>query len=301
MAHFLNLAQETLVTHLVDGRTIAVTMATSAAAETDVLRSGGITPTLAVLVPTDDAGAAWYVRSIQRAATRTGIACQVHQMGAPASAPPSAEQISGRLAGLGRDPAVHGVICQTPLPAGVDLPQVGMAIPPGKDVDGANPASLGGLAAGLPGFFAPATAAAVLVILQHERVPLRGRRAVVVGRSAVVGKPAALLLLAGHATVTIAHSRTPDLRAVCREADILVVAAGQPKLIGAEHVRAGAVVIDVGTTPTEGGGLAGDVDAAAVTGIASVLTPVPGGVGPVTTAVLMEHTLQAAARAAERD
>jgi len=301
VAHFLNLAQETLVTHLVDGRTIAVTMATSAAAETDVLRSGGITPTLAVLVPTDDAGAAWYVRSIQRAATRTGIACQVHQMGAPASAPPSAEQISGRLAGLGRDPAVHGVICQTPLPAGVDLPQVGMAIPPGKDVDGANPASLGGLAAGLPGFFAPATAAAVLVILQHERVPLRGRRAVVVGRSAVVGKPAALLLLAGHATVTIAHSRTPDLRAVCREADILVVAAGQPKLIGAEHVRAGAVVIDVGTTPTEGGGLAGDVDAAAVTGIASVLTPVPGGVGPVTTAVLMEHTLQAAARAAERD
>jgi methylenetetrahydrofolate dehydrogenase (NADP+)/methenyltetrahydrofolate cyclohydrolase len=301
VAHFLNLAQETQVTHLVDGRTIAVTMATSAAAEADVLRSGGITPTLAVLVPTDDAGAAWYVRSIQRAATRTGIACQVHQMGAPPSAPPSAEQISGRLAGLGRDPAVNGVICQTPLPAGVDLPQVGMAIPPGKDVDGANPASLGGLAAGLPGFFAPATAAAVLVILQHERVPLRGRRAVVVGRSAVVGKPAALLLLAGHATVTIAHSRTPDLRAVCREADILVVAAGQPKLIGAEHVRAGAVVIDVGTTPTEGGRLAGDVDAAAVTGIASVLTPVPGGVGPVTTAVLMQHTLQAAARAAERD
>jgi methylenetetrahydrofolate dehydrogenase (NADP+) / methenyltetrahydrofolate cyclohydrolase len=301
VAQFLNLAQEAQVTHLVDGRTIAVTMATSAAAQADVLRSGGITPTLAVLVPTDDAGAAWYVRSIRRAATRAGITCQVHQMGAPPSAPPSAEQISGRLAGLGRDPAVHGVICQTPLPAGVDLPRVGMAIPPGKDVDGANPASLGGLAAGLPGFFAPATAAAVLVILQHERVPLRGRRAVVVGRSAVVGKPAALLLLAGHATVTIAHSRTPDLRAVCREADILVVAAGQPKLIGAEHVRAGAVVIDVGTTPTEGGGLAGDVDAAAVTGIASVLTPVPGGVGPVTTAVLMQHTLQAAARAAERD
>jgi len=301
VAQFLNLAQEAQVTHLVDGRTIAVTMATSAAAQADVLRSGGITPTLAVLVPTDDAGAAWYVRSIRRAATRAGITCQVHQMGAPPSAPPSAEQISGRLAGLGRDPAVHGVICQTPLPAGVDLPRVGMAIPPGKDVDGANPASLGGLAAGLPGFFAPATAAAVLVILQHERVPLRGRRAVVVGRSTVVGKPAALLLLAGHATVTIAHSRTPDLRAVCREADILVVAAGQPKLIGAEHVRAGAVVIDVGTTPTEGGRLAGDVDAAAVTGIASVLTPVPGGVGPVTTAVLMQHTLQAAARAAERD
>ena len=185
---------------------------------------------------------------------------------------------------------------------------MGAAIPVGQDVDGANPASLGGLAAGLPGVFAPATAAAVLAILRHERIALSGRRAVVVGRSTVVGKPVALLLLAEHATVTVAHSRTVDLAAVCREADILVVAAGRPKLVGADHVSPGAVVIDVGTTPAEtadpagstGGGLAGDVDAAAVTGIASVLTPVPGGVGPVTTAVLMQHTLQAAARAAAR-
>ena len=178
------------------------------------------------------------------------------------------------------------------------LPAVASAIPVGKDVNGANPASLGGLAAGLPGVFAPATAAAVLAILRHERVPLIGRRAVVVGRSTVVGKPAALLLLSEHATVTIAHSRTRDLPAVCREADVLVAAAGQPELIGADHVRPGAVVIDVGTSPTDDGGVAGDVDAAAVTGIASVLTPVPGGVGPVTTAVLMQHTLRAAARAA---
>jgi methylenetetrahydrofolate dehydrogenase (NADP+)/methenyltetrahydrofolate cyclohydrolase len=282
------------VTHLVDGRTIAVTMATATAAAADVLRSGGITPALAVLVPTEDAGAAWYMRSIQRAAARTGIACQVHPMGGSLSA----EQIAGRLAGLSLDPAVHGVICQTPLPAGVDLPSVGQAIPASKDVDGANPASLGGLAAGLPGVFAPATAAAVLVILRHGRIPLSGRRAVVVGRSTVVGKPAALLLLAEHATVTVAHSRTRDLQSVCREADVLVVAAGQPKLIGAEHIRPGAVVIDVGTSATDGGKLVGDVDAAAVTGIASVLTPVPGGVGPVTTAVLMQHVLQAAARAA---
>jgi len=282
------------VTHLVDGRTIAVTMATAAAAAAAVLSSGGITPTLAVLVPTDDAGAAWYVRSIQRAAGRTGITCQVHRM----DGTPSADQIAGRLADLSRDPAVHGVVCQTPLPPGVALSGVGAAIPAGKDVDGANPASLGGLAAGLPGVFAPATAAAVLTILGHERIPLSGRRAVVVGRSAVVGKPAALMLLAGHATVTVAHSRTQDLPAVCREADILVAAAGRPQLIGADHVRPGAVVIDVGTSPADGGGLAGDVDAAAVTGIASVLTPVPGGVGPVTTAVLMRHTLLAAARAA---
>jgi methylenetetrahydrofolate dehydrogenase (NADP+) / methenyltetrahydrofolate cyclohydrolase len=282
------------VTHLVDGATIAVTMATATAAAASVLRSAGITPTLAVLVPTDDPGAAWYVRSIQRAATRTGIACQVHRMGRPASA----AEIRDRLAELSRDPAVHGVICQTPLPPGADLPGVGSAIPAGHDVDGANPASLGGVAAGLPGVFAPATAAAVLQILRHERIPLSGCRAVVVGRSTVVGKPVALLLLAGHATVTVAHSRTRDLAAVCREADILVVAAGRPRLIGPDHVRPGAVVIDVGTSPVQGGGLAGDVDTAAVTGIASVLTPVPGGVGPVTTAVLMQHTLVAAARAA---
>ncbi len=196
------------MTHLVDGRTIAVTMATATAAAADVLRSGGIIPTLAVLVPTDDAGAAWYVRSIQRAAARTGIACQVHRMDAAGSAPPRADQVAARLTELSLDPAVHGVICQTPLPPGVNLPSVGQAIPPAKDVNGASPASLGGLAAGLPGVFAPATAAAILVILEHERIPLSGRRAVVVGRSTVVGKPAALLLLARHATVTIAHSRT---------------------------------------------------------------------------------------------
>ena len=139
------------MTHLVDGRTIAVTMATAAAAAAaDVLRSGGIAPTLAVLVPTDDAGAAWYVRSIQRAAARTGITCQVHRM----DGTPGADQITGHLAGLSRYLAVHGVVCQTPLPPGVTLPGVGAAIPAWKDVDGANPASLGGLAAGLPGVFA---------------------------------------------------------------------------------------------------------------------------------------------------
>src|ERR1039458_4016288 len=130
------------VTHLVDGRTIAVTMVIATAAAADVLRSAGITPTLAVLVPTDNAGAAWYVRSTQRAAARTGIPCQVHRIGGPA-APPSAEEITGRLAELSLEPGVHGVVCQTPLPPGVDLPSVGAAIPAGKDVDGANPASLG--------------------------------------------------------------------------------------------------------------------------------------------------------------
>ena len=189
-----------MMTHLVDGRAIAAVCAAQTAAA--ALRARGITPTLAVLLPTDDPESHWYVRSIQRAAARTGVACQVHRMDAPAGA----ERIAEYLAELSLDPAVHGVLCQTPLPAGVELSAVGPAIPAGKDVDGANPASLGALAAGLPGVFAPATAAAVLEIRRHERVPLSGRRAVVVGRSTVVGKPAALLLLAEHATVTIAHS-----------------------------------------------------------------------------------------------
>ena len=180
--------------------------------------------------PTDDAGAAWYVRSIQRAAARTQCWPSGHQMTGPQIAPPSADKIADRLAGLALDPAVHGVICPTPLPPGVGPPGRGLRDPRRQGaLNGANPASLGGLAAGLAGVFAPATAAAVLAILRHERVPLIGRRAVVVGRSTVVGKPAALLLLAEHATSHLARSRTRDLQAVCREADVLVAAEGQPE------------------------------------------------------------------------
>jgi methylenetetrahydrofolate dehydrogenase (NADP+)/methenyltetrahydrofolate cyclohydrolase len=191
---------------------------------------------------------------------------------------------------------VHGVVCQTPLPHGLRLAEVGGAIAPDVDVDGANPASLGGLVAGSATAFAPATAEAVVTILEHAGVPLAGRRAVVVGRSNVVGKPAALLLLDRHATVTVCHSRTVDLASVTREADVLVAAAGRPRMITAEHVRPGAVVIDVGTNPTPDGGLVGDVDLAAVEPVAAAVTPVPGGVGPVTAMVLMRHVVTVAER-----
>jgi len=284
------------MTRLVDGRAIAAASAEQAAAAAARLRAARTVPGLAVLLPTGDPGAAWYVRSIERAAARAGVDCQVHRLPEPAGP----AEITGRLAELSADPAVHGIICQTPLPPGAALAVVGQAIDVAKDVDGANPASLGRLAAGLPGAFPPATAAAVLEILRHEDVALRGRRAVVVGRSVVVGKPTALLLLAEDATMTICHSRTRDLAAVCREAEVLVAAAGRTGLIGADHVAPGAVVIDVGTNPVPGGGLAGDVDAAAVTGLAGLLTPVPGGVGPVTTAMLIQHTVQAAGHAAAR-
>jgi methylenetetrahydrofolate dehydrogenase (NADP+) / methenyltetrahydrofolate cyclohydrolase len=281
------------MTDLVDGRAIAAALAEQTAAAVAGLRSRGTVPGLAVLVPAEDAGAAWYVRSIQRAAARAGIDCQVHQL----SGQPTAAAITGQLTELSGDPAVHGIICQTPLPEGVSLASVGQAIAVSKDVDGANPASLGLLASGLAGAFPPATAAAVLHILRSADVPLRGRRAVVVGRSTVVGKPAALLLLAADATVTICHSRTTDLAAVCREADVLVAAAGRPGLIGAGHVGRGAVVIDVGINQAADGSVTGDVDGAAVDGIASLRSPVPGGVGPVTTAMLMRHTADAAASA----
>ena len=189
---------------------------------------------------------------------------------------------------------MHGIILQTPLPSAVHAADVAQAIDPAKDVDGANPVSLGRLTAGLPAF-APATAAAVLRLLDHHGIALASRRAVVVGRSVVVGQPLAQLLLARDATVTICHSRTPDLASVTREADVLVAATGRAGLITAEHVRPGAVVVDVGTTAAADGKLAGDVDAAGVAAAASALSPVPGGVGPVTNAQLLLATAAAAA------
>ncbi|MCK2216818.1 bifunctional 5,10-methylenetetrahydrofolate dehydrogenase/5,10-methenyltetrahydrofolate cyclohydrolase [Actinomadura sp. ATCC 31491] len=246
-------------------------------------------PRLAVVVATADEASLWYVRSIAKAAAGVGIACDVVELG-PHAAP---ETIAATLAGLSADPGVHGVMLQTPLPPGASAQELAAAIDPAKDVDGAAPLSLGRLAAGLPAF-APATAAAVLALLDHHGVELAGRRAVVVGRSTVVGKPLAHLLLDRHATVTVCHSRTRDLAAVTSQAEVLVVAAGRAGLIGAGHVAPGAVVIDVGTNPTAGGGLTGDVDLAAVAPVAGALTPVPGGVGPVTTALLLEHTVRAA-------
>ena len=205
----------------------------------------------------------------------------------------AADGIAAQLSALSADPTVAGIILTTPLPGGARLPELAAAIDPAKDVDGANPVSLGRLITGLPAF-APATAEAVLRLLDHHHVELEGRHAVVVGRSAVVGKPVAHLLLDRNATVTIAHSRTRDLPAITRQADVLVVAAGRTHLIGRDHVTPGATVIDVGTNATPDGGLAGDVNPT-VADVAA-LSPVPGGVGPVTTAVLLRHVTDAASR-----
>lgn len=273
---------------LIDGRSIAAAITTEVTATAARLREEGTVPTLAVLVPTDDDATAWYVRSIERAAKKVGVDCRVVQLERP-----TGDDVTKELDKLSADPSVHGIICQTPLPEGVTLDDVGAHIDPRKDVDGANPVSLGRLAAGLP-TYAPATAAAVLEILHREKVELAGAQVTVVGRSTVVGKPAALLLLGEHATVTVCHSRTKDLAEVTKTADVLVVAVGRAHFVGAGHVKPGAVVIDVGTNPTPEGGLVGDVDQAAVEEIAGSITPVPGGVGPVTTALLLRHTISAA-------
>jgi methylenetetrahydrofolate dehydrogenase (NADP+)/methenyltetrahydrofolate cyclohydrolase len=270
------------------GRELAAQIRAATAARAAELISVDRQPRLAVVTATDDQASAWYVRSIANAAAREGIACDVLRT-------TTANGIAATLTQLADDPEVHGVILQTPLPDGASLANLATAIPLGKDVDGASPESLGRLVAGLPAF-APATAEAVLALLDHYEVELLGRHAVVVGRSVVVGKPVAHLLLDRNATVTICHSRTADLPAITRQADVLVVAVGRAGLIGPRHVSPGTTVIDVGTNATPDGGLTGDVDPA-VAEIAGAVTPVTGGVGPVTTALLLRHVVEAAAAA----
>lgn len=263
-----------------------------AAANAAELAETGITPGLAVVVATDDESSAWYVRSIARAAGKAGIDCRTVDLG-PGAEP---ERIRAALEKLSADESVHGIILQTPLPADAHFEELASAIDPRKDVDGANPVSLGNLAAGLPAH-PPATAAAVLELLDHHDIELAGRNCVVVGRSNVVGKPVAQLLLQRDATVTVCHRHTPELTAFTPDADVLVVAVGKPGLINDKHVRDGSVVVDVGTNPTADGGLVGDVEPSVrVAG----LTPVPGGVGPVTTALLLQHTVRSAIRTARR-
>lgn len=273
------------------GRPLAGDIQAGVIADARSLSEQGVRPRLVVVVATGDESTAWYVRSIARAAAKAGIACDVADLGPAAEA----AGIAVTLAELSDDPGVHGVILQTPLPEGAALADLAPHIAPGKDVDGASPESLGRLAMGLPAF-APATAEAVLRLLDYAHIELPGRHAVVVGRSAVVGKPVAHMLLNRNATVTICHSRTADLARHTRGADVLVVAVGQPGTITGGQVRPGAAVIDVGTNPTADGGLVGDAEHASVVQVASVLTPVPGGVGPVTAALLLQHTVLAARR-----
>ena len=279
------------------GRELAAAIRSETAARAAELTAAGPVPTLAVVTATGDEASAWYVRTLARTAAKVGIACDVTDLtpaepDRPGAQDATVESIRVALIALSENPLIHGIVLQTPLPGGARLAELAGLIDPDKDVDGANPVSLGRLMTGLP-TFAPATAEAVLAVLDHYEVALSGRRAVVVGRSAVVGKPVAQLLIARDATVTVCHSRTVDLAAVTSTAEVLVVAAGRAGLIGPSFVAGGAVVVDVGTNATADGGLAGDVDPA-VAEVAGALSPVPGGVGPVTTALLLRHVVAAA-------
>lgn len=253
------------------------------------LETDGLRATLAVVVATDNGSTHWYVRSIERAAERAGFNCRVLDLGPDATA----QVLVSVLKDLSSDPSVNGIILQTPLPAGVATDELVGHIAPEKDIDGANPLSLGRLAVGQASF-APATARAVIEILDHFDVPLIGRNVAVIGCSAVVGKPLSLLLLERGATITVCHSRSGPLERYTTAADVVVVAAGRPGLVTGAHVSAEAVVIDVGTNALPDGSLVGDVDEDSVRGVAAALTPVPGGVGTVTTSLLLLQTAEAA-------
>lgn len=261
------------------------------------LKKRGVTPTLALVSIGDDPASKVYLAKKEEQGTKAGIFVRSTKIDAGA---PHAQGFEA-LSKLAADPKVHGILLQMPLPNGWPAQELQLAIPPSKDVDGFHPESLGRLALGLPGFVA-CTPKGILALLEHYKVALAGKRVTVVGRSAIVGTPLALLLSRKgvDATVTLAHSRTSDLETVCREADVLVAAMGVPRALGAAHVRKGAVVVDVGIHRISENGaprLVGDVDADAVRGIASALSPVPGGVGPLTVAFLMSNTLDAAERA----
>jgi methylenetetrahydrofolate dehydrogenase (NADP+)/methenyltetrahydrofolate cyclohydrolase len=244
----------------------------------------GRRPTLALVAGADEAAVA-YGRQIERQFTRHGLTV--------VSSTASAADYLDHLRGLGANPGVDGILLLTPLPEGVSAEAAALAIEPTKDVDGQHPMNLGRLAQRRAAF-APATATGGVRLLRHYGVDLRGARAVVVGRSPVVGMPLSLMLIDADATVTVCHSRTRDMSEVTRLADVLCVAIGRAGMIGPEYVRPGAVVIDFGTNPLEDGSLVGDVQTEAVAEIAGAITPVPRGTGPTTVAVLAEHTLRAA-------
>ena len=273
---------------VIDGKAVAARVRERVAADVAELRAARVEPGLATVLVGDDPASHLYVRNKRRACEEVGIASIHHELGASTSA----DELSALLESLNADPAVSGILLQLPFPEALEANEMTGLIAPEKDVDGLTPVSAGLLAQGRPGLV-PCTPAGVMELLAHAGVELTGASAVVIGRSQLVGKPLAQLLLAENATVTQCHSRTRDLAAVCRGADVLVAAVGRPGTVTADMVREGAVVIDVGTNRTDEG-LVGDVDFGAVSEKASAITPVPGGVGPMTRAMLLVNTLKAA-------
>lgn len=258
-----------------------------------LIEERGIQPGLAVVLVGEDPASQVYVRNKEKACIGVGMYSEVHRL-PDTTTQDELLQLIGKLA---TDSKIHGILVQLPLPKHIDEKAVIAAIPPEKDVDGFHPESVGNMVIG-DECFLPCTPAGIIELIKRTGITLAGKHAVVIGRSNIVGKPVAMLLLQEHATVSICHSRTPDLAAITKQADVLVAAVGRAKMIKREHVKPGAVVIDVGVNRLPDGKLAGDVDYDDVQDVASYITPVPGGVGPMTITMLLLNTLKSAERGA---
>ena len=277
----------------IDGVALSAQLRTDLAARVVALKSKGVTPGLAVILVGDDPASAVYVRNKVKACADTGVHSVFERYDASLSEP----ELLARIASLNTDPAIHGILVQMPLPKHINQHKVIEAISTAKDVDGYATLSAGELMTGQPGF-RPCTPYGCMKLIETTGIDLRGKHAVVIGRSNTVGKPMALLLLQANATVTVVHSGTPDIGLHTRQADVVVAAVGKRNVLTADMVKPGAVVIDVGMNRNDEGKLCGDVDYAGVKAVAGFITPVPGGVGPMTITMLLVNTLESAERTA---
>ncbi len=281
-----------MTAQLIDGTALSRTLRAEVTTRAAALKARGLTPGLAVVLVGDNPASQVYVRNKVKACADSGLHSVLEQY--PADLTEAA--LLARVEALNHDATIHGILVQLPLPAHIDAQQVIEAISPAKDVDGFHVASAGALMTGLPGFW-PCTPYGCMKMLESIGYDLRGKHAVVIGRSNIVGKPMALMLLGQNATVTICHSATKDLKAMTLQADVIVAAVGKRNVLTADMVKPGAVVIDVGMNRNDEGKLCGDVDFAGVSAVAGWITPVPGGVGPMTITMLLVNTLEAAERA----
>lgn len=282
-----------LSARIIDGVALSQTLRADVAARAHALKARGITPGLAVILVGDNPASQVYVRNKVKGC----LDCGFHSVLDQHEATLSEAALLARIDALNHDPAIHGILVQLPLPAHIDAAKVIEAISPAKDVDGFHVASAGALMTGMPGFW-PCTPYGCMKMLESIHFDLRGKHAVVIGRSNIVGKPMALMLLQKNATVTICHSGTKDLKAMTLQADLIVAAVGKRNVLTADMVKPGAVVLDVGMNRNDAGKLCGDVDFEGVRQVASAITPVPGGVGPMTITMLLVNTLEAAERTA---
>lgn len=274
---------------LIDGKAVSASVRAQVAQEVQALKAKGLHPGLAVVIVGDDPASRTYVNNKKKACAETGIYSEEYAL--PATT--TQEELLSLVRSLNEKPEIHGILVQSPLPKGLDEEAVIEEINPQKDVDAFHPQNVGRIMIG-NFHFLPCTPAGVIELIRSQGIEIAGKRCVVIGRSNIVGKPMAMLLLHNHGTVTICHSKTRDLAEICREADILVAAVGRPKFVTENMVKPGAVVIDVGMDRDENGKLCGDVDFVNVEPKAGYITPVPGGVGPMTIAMLLRNTVTAA-------